>query len=381
MTSAHAPRPTAARPGSDGEGGERRPARPRSRRQRHGCKGGRSRDAAASLRAAAGAAALTVGASFLHPAEDIRGARRHPSAPRRPSRPRPLAPRVQQPGRAVGFLPMWPSRSGVQVETTKSPTPVERESYTSMIGATKPARRMLQIGTAPGEHDRRIGRARARRHLTHALRGQPPPVTQPPVRGRRHDAPAVRRQARDVRAEPERCSHLPARRTTPRASISAMTPSRCMRTLELAVAGTAADGAVALVTGSSGAPVVATIGLSEAETHHIARMGFPDYRGARAIEVAFSGDIDAPDGSPAIRAGLVLPLLGEERATQSSQRVDAGVEAPVQRGRRHHARRDRGANAPGDHPRAESQGARRGSRARPPDKPVRPALLRGDPRA
>ena len=85
-----------------------------------------------------------------------------------------------------------------------------------------------------------------------------------------------------------------------------------MRTLELAVAGTAADGAVALVTGSSGAPVVATIGLSEAETHHIARMGFPDYRGARAIEVAFSGDIDAPDGSPAIRAGLVLPLLGED---------------------------------------------------------------------
>ena len=69
---------------------------------------------------------------------------------------------------------------------------------------------------------------------------------------------------------------------------------------------------MALVTGSSGAPVVATIGLSEAETHHIARMGFPDYRGARAIEVAFSGDIDAPDGSPAIRAGLVLPLLGED---------------------------------------------------------------------
>ena len=79
------------------------------------------------------------------------------------------------------------------------------------------------------------------------------------------------------------------------------------------MARTSADGAVALVTGDSGAPLVATIGLSEAETHHIARMGFPDYRGARAIDVAFSGDIDAPEGSPAIRAGLVLPLLGDEQ--------------------------------------------------------------------
>jgi diguanylate cyclase (GGDEF)-like protein len=86
-----------------------------------------------------------------------------------------------------------------------------------------------------------------------------------------------------------------------------------LRTLELAVAKTSADGAVALVTGDSGAPVVATIGLSEAETHHIARMGFPDYRGARAIDVAFSGDIEAPEGSPAVRAGLVLPLLGDEQ--------------------------------------------------------------------
>jgi diguanylate cyclase (GGDEF)-like protein len=85
-----------------------------------------------------------------------------------------------------------------------------------------------------------------------------------------------------------------------------------MRALEIAVSETSADGAVALVTGGSGAPVVATIGLSEAETNHIARMGFPDYRGARAIEVAFSGDIDAPEGSPAIRSGLVVPLLEGE---------------------------------------------------------------------
>ena len=41
-------------------------------------------------------------------------------------------------------------------------------------------------------------------------------------------------------------------------------------------------------------------------------MGFPDYRGARAIEVAFSGDLVAPDGLAPVRSGLVLPLLGDE---------------------------------------------------------------------
>ena len=76
-----------------------------------------------------------------------------------------------------------------------------------------------------------------------------------------------------------------------------------MRTLELARERTAADGAIALVTGGNGTPIVATVGLSESETNHIARMGFPDYRGARAIEVAFSGDLIAPKGwSPCARA-------------------------------------------------------------------------------
>jgi diguanylate cyclase (GGDEF)-like protein len=85
-----------------------------------------------------------------------------------------------------------------------------------------------------------------------------------------------------------------------------------LRALEIALAQTTADGAVALVSGGGSAPVVATIGLSEAETNHIARMGFPDYRGARAIEVAFSGDLDAPEGSGAISSGLVVPLLAGE---------------------------------------------------------------------
>ena len=88
-------------------------------------------------------------------------------------------------------------------------------------------------------------------------------------------------------------------------------PEPMLRTLELARERTRADGAIALVTGGAGAPIVATVGLSESETNHIARMGFPDYRGARAIEVAFTGDLLAPEGEQPVRGGLVLPLLDE----------------------------------------------------------------------
>ena len=89
-------------------------------------------------------------------------------------------------------------------------------------------------------------------------------------------------------------------------------PEPMVRALELARERTSADGAIALVTRGNGPPLVATVGLSESETNHIARMGFPDYRGARAIEVAFSGDLVAPEGLAPVRSGLVLPLLGDE---------------------------------------------------------------------
>ena len=91
-------------------------------------------------------------------------------------------------------------------------------------------------------------------------------------------------------------------------------PEPMVRALELARERTAADGAIALVTGGKGTPIVATVGLSESETNHIARMGFPDYRGARAIEVAFSGELAAPEGEAPVRAGLVMPLLPEDEA-------------------------------------------------------------------
>ena len=94
-------------------------------------------------------------------------------------------------------------------------------------------------------------------------------------------------------------------------------PEPMMRTLEVARERTGAHGAIALVTAGNGTPIVATVGLSESETNHIARMGFPDYRGARAIEVSFAGDLVAPEGLDPVRGGLVMPLLGEEDAPQS----------------------------------------------------------------
>lgn len=89
-------------------------------------------------------------------------------------------------------------------------------------------------------------------------------------------------------------------------------PEPMLRALELARERTHSDGAIALVAGGSGTPIVATVGLSESETNHMARMGYPDYRGARAIEVAFAGDLPAPAGSPPVRSGLVVPLLDED---------------------------------------------------------------------
>jgi len=91
-------------------------------------------------------------------------------------------------------------------------------------------------------------------------------------------------------------------------------PEPMVRALELARERTASDGAIALVTSGKGTPIVATVGLSESETNHIARMGFPDYRGARAIEVAFAGDLVAPEGEEPVRSGLVMPLLDEDEA-------------------------------------------------------------------
>ena len=132
--------------GSDGEGGERRPARPRSRRKRHGCKG----DRGGTRRVVAGGSmrgsAHGWGSSCIRPRisgapDDTRG------------RPGTLLPPTARAGdataRACCRVPAHVAqplrRSG---GNDKSSHPVESESFTSMIGARKPARRMLQIGTS-----------------------------------------------------------------------------------------------------------------------------------------------------------------------------------------------------------------------------------------
>jgi diguanylate cyclase (GGDEF)-like protein len=82
-----------------------------------------------------------------------------------------------------------------------------------------------------------------------------------------------------------------------------------MRLLEVARDHTSADAAVAIVADSNKEPILATVGLSEDEAAQVGRMGVPDYRGARAIQVAFNGDADGPPGASPIRYGLAVPLL------------------------------------------------------------------------
>src|SRR5215467_7904603 len=73
-----------------------------------------------------------------------------------------------------------------------------------------------------------------------------------------------------------------------------------LRTLELAADRVAADGAMAILSGGNGPPTLASIRLSHEETSHVARIGLPDYHGARAIQVSFGGEAAAPPGIPPV---------------------------------------------------------------------------------
>ncbi len=85
-----------------------------------------------------------------------------------------------------------------------------------------------------------------------------------------------------------------------------------MRLLEIAKERMSADAAVAVVSAPSKEPLLATVGLSQAEVAQVGRMGVPDYRGARALQVAFNGEAATPPGSTPIRSGLAVPLLDVE---------------------------------------------------------------------
>jgi len=82
-----------------------------------------------------------------------------------------------------------------------------------------------------------------------------------------------------------------------------------MRVLELARERMSVDAAVAVVAAPSKDPVLATVGLSQAEVAQVGRMGVPDYRGARALQVSFNGEAETPPGRSPIRSGLAVPLL------------------------------------------------------------------------
>lgn len=82
-----------------------------------------------------------------------------------------------------------------------------------------------------------------------------------------------------------------------------------MRLLEIARERTSADAAIAVVGNREKEPLLATVGLSDAEAAQVGGIGVPDYRGARAIQVSFAGEGDAPLRANSIRAGLAVPLL------------------------------------------------------------------------
>jgi diguanylate cyclase (GGDEF)-like protein len=106
-----------------------------------------------------------------------------------------------------------------------------------------------------------------------------------------------------------RAGALPAGAETPALPSPDDDHGAVLRTLELARAKTSTEAAIAVVTNGRGTPTFATVGLSQAEAAHVGRMGFPDYRGARAIQVSFSGEAAAPPGSEPVRSGLVVPLF------------------------------------------------------------------------
>jgi diguanylate cyclase (GGDEF)-like protein len=106
---------------------------------------------------------------------------------------------------------------------------------------------------------------------------------------------------------------LPARITAAISGAAPATPELpehgVMRLLEIARERTSADAAIAVVGNRMSEPMLATVGLSDAEAAQVGGIGVPDYRGARAIQVSFAGDGDAPLRANSIRAGLAVPLL------------------------------------------------------------------------
>jgi diguanylate cyclase (GGDEF)-like protein len=99
------------------------------------------------------------------------------------------------------------------------------------------------------------------------------------------------------------------RKTAALAGAQPLEHGNVMRLLEVARENTSADAAVAIVADSSKEPILATVGLTEDEAAQVGRLGVPDYRGARAIQVSFNGEAEGPAGASPIRYGLAVPLL------------------------------------------------------------------------
>lgn len=80
-----------------------------------------------------------------------------------------------------------------------------------------------------------------------------------------------------------------------------------LRALEQARERLQTDAAIAVV-GTAGSPRIASVGLSQEEVAHIARIGFPSHGSARAIQISFNG-APAPESGAPVRTGLVVAVV------------------------------------------------------------------------
>ena len=153
-----------------------------------------------------------------------------------------------------------------------------------------------------------------------------------------------------------------------------------MRLLELAKERMSADAAVAVVSAPSKEPLLATVGLSQAEVAQVGRMGVPDYRGARALQVAFNGEAATPTRLDADPLRARRAAARRRGRSGDARRAHSCAGPPLQRAGHHDARGCRQRDSPRARGLARASRARSRSRARSADRALRSARVPCAPR-
>ena len=135
-----------------------------------------------------------------------------------------------------------------------------------------------------------------------------------------------------------------------------------MRVLEVARQRMAVDAAVAVVATPKKEPILATVGLSQAEVAQVGRMGVPDYRGARALQVRSTARRRRRPAGRRSAPGSPCPLLDMADRPGMLAVLTRAPDRRFSEARHHDARGRRQRNAP--RARGRARDSRAGSRAR-----------------